>query len=490
MGKLRSLAGQTVSYGVSSILARVLNYALVPLHTAIFSPEEFGTISGLYAVAAFLNILLTFGMETTYFRFAAKTGEESIYQTAATLVLLLATLMCGTIFLLKSSFATFIGYPESQHLVGWLAIIIWIDASVAIPFARLRLEGKIGQFVFARVTNIGLIVLLNLLFLWLLPLLEDGVNFPVLSSLVQFMYDPALREGYVFLANLIASASLILLLNKPIRKIRFRIDRRFLKPMMLFTLPIVLTGFAGTLNDQLDKILIPIFLSKADLGVYSAVFKLSIFMVLATQAFRYAGEPFFFTNAEDKAAPELFAKVLYYFVVVSVVIYLGVCLNMKLLAHIFIRDESMRAALYLLPLLLLGKLFFGVYINVSIWFKIKDKTYFGTAFALIGASITVAINVLLIPRIGYLASALACFTCYFVMTLLALYYGRKFFPVPYKVLPAMLYIFGSVAFVYLINSFSIGSFWYDAAVRFGIFLFTTLIILLFEKGRWRVLSFT
>jgi O-antigen/teichoic acid export membrane protein len=468
----------------------VLNYALVPLHTAIFAPEEFGTISGLYAVAAFLNILLTFGMETTYFRFATKTGKESIYQTASTAVLLLATIFCGIILLFPTSFASFIGYPEVPQLVSWLAVIVWIDALVAIPFARLRLEGKVGQFVLARVSNIVLIVVLNLFFLWLLPKIyqESGWS-PFLKSLAERLFDPKLREGYVFLANLIASASLILFLIKPISKIRIRMDGEYLQPMMYFTIPIVLTGFAGTLNDQLDKILIPLFMSKADLGVYSAVFKLSIFMVLATQAFRYAGEPFFFSNSEDKEAPELFAKVLYYFIVVSAVIYLGVCLNIRLLAYIFIRDEAMRSALYLLPLLLLGKLFYGVYINISIWYKIKDKTFFGTAFALVGATVTVLVNLLLIPVIGYLASAIACFLCYLIMTSLAYYYGRQYFPVPYKIVPAFIYIFGSALFVYLINSFALENFWIDSAVRFVVFIVILSIIALVEKRRWNLLSF-
>ena len=230
-------------------------------------------------------------------------------------------------------------------------------------------------------------------------------------------------------------------------------------------------------------------MSKADLGVYSAVFKLSIFMVLATQAFRYAGEPFFFSNAENKEAPELFARVLYYFVIASVVIYMGVCLNMDLLAFLFIRDEAMRAALYLLPILLAGKLFYGIYINISIWFKIKDKTYFGTIFALTGATITVVINVSMIPMIGYLASAIACLVCYLTMCALAWYFGRRYFPVPYKLGPAFLYILGSTIIIYFSMQVQLENFIYDSALNILVFLVITLTIVWFERRRFRILSF-
>ena len=213
MSKIRKLAGQTVSYGVSSILARILNYALVPLHTSIFSPAEFGTISGLYAFAAFMNILLTFGMETTYFRFATKTKDESVYTTAATLVISFSLLICGTIFLFQDSFAEAIGYGNESRLVGWLAIIVFIDAAMAIPFAWLRLENKVGRFVLARVANISIIVLLNLVFLWIFPMIDSEQIMGSLKPLMQNIYNPELRVGYVFLANLIASASLLIWLR-------------------------------------------------------------------------------------------------------------------------------------------------------------------------------------------------------------------------------------------------------------------------------------
>jgi O-antigen/teichoic acid export membrane protein len=489
MSKIRSLAGQTVSYGVSSILARILNYALVPLHTSIFSPAEFGTISGLYAFAAFMNILLTFGMETTYFRFATKTQDESVYSTAATMVISFSIIVCGVIYLFRESVAASIGYADDSLLVGWLAIIVFIDAAMAIPFARLRLENKVGRFVFARVTNITIIVILNILFLWIFPGIESGKFLSSLATVIEPLYNPELRIGYVFLANLIASASLIILLWSPVSKIRLQINQDYLRPMLIFTLPILLTGFAGTLNDQLDKILIPLYMTKADLGVYSAVFKLSIFMVLATQAFRYAGEPFFFSNAENKEAPELFARVLYYFVIVSVVIYLGVCLNMDLLAFVFIRDEAMRAALYLLPILLMGKLFYGIYINVSIWFKIKDKTYYGTIFALVGASITILVNITLIPVIGYLASALACLVCYLVMCTLAYIYGKRFFPVPYKLIPAFIYLAAAILIVYLSMQIKLDNFWYDSGLNILAFILITGLIFIIEKRKWNKLSF-
>ena len=265
--------------------------------------------------------------------------------------------------------------------------------------------------------------------------------FPQLESLVTHLINPEFGVGYVFLSNLLGNALIILILGKYFLQIGPRFSWQEIRPLLVYGLPLFLMGLAGIANEQADKMMIPALLpenfypgksSLAALGIYGASFKLSIFMLLAIQAFRYAGEPFFFSNADNKQAPELFARVMYYFVVVCVFILLAVSLNVDLLGNIFLRQESYREALFLVPILLFGKLLFGIYINLSVWFKLVDKTLAGTYISVTGALITVAVNWLLIPIIGYTGSAVASVICYGTMSLICWLWGRKNFPIPYR----------------------------------------------------------
>jgi len=477
MSQLKRLAGDTAIYGVSSILGRSINYLLVILHTSVFAREALGVISFLYAGVAIINVIYTFGMETAFFRFVNKTNSKKAYDSAATVVILISTVVSALIILFAEPITQALPYEDIENYVIWLAIILWIDGILAIPFAKLRQENKAKLFASVKVGNILINVILQLVFLLIIPSIGGFTS----------IYDPSIGVGYIILANLIANAMILPMLWKYLFSVRIKIDKEYLKPMLAYAFPILLMGLAGMINEMLDKILIENLLpdtfypdmdSTGALGVYSQTFKLSIFMMLGIQAFRYAGEPFFFNNAEDKNAPELFARVMHYFVVACLVVLILVSLNVNLIAEIFLRQPEYRVALYIVPILLFGKLFFGIYVNLNIWFKLTDKTIYGTHFSMMGAVVTVLGNVILIPIIGFLGSAITSVLCYFTMALACYLYGRKYYPIPYKFQNLLPYFIGAVVISVLSLSYNHDNFLIDSSIRI---IISVLIILLFYK---------
>ncbi|WKN41466.1 oligosaccharide flippase family protein [Tunicatimonas pelagia] len=487
MNPLKKLAGQTALYGVSTILGRVLNYALVPIHTSILTESQFGKMSELYAYVALFNILYTFGMETAYFRFASQKKYQSdqitIFRSALTWVLLISFTVSALLFWQAPTIAQWLGYPEDAHIVRWLAIIMLLDAFVAIPFAQLRLENKAKWFVITKLSNLGLQIGLQLFFLLLLPqLMNPSVWFASEEGVISV--------SYVFLANLIASLVTPLFLWQWLIKFRPVWDHRFIKPMLAYASPILLMGLAGMINERIDIILFADLLpenfypdktSLQALGTYGASVKLSIFMLLAVQAFRYAGEPFFFSGAEDKNAPSLFAQVMHYFTVFSILILVAVSINVELIGTIFLRSEGFRDALYVVPFLLFGKMLYGIYINLSVWFKITDRPIFGTIIASVGAVVTLVVNIGLIPVLGYLGCAVASISCYFIMCSVCYYYGRKYYPIPYFFGPSLTYLIAGIGLIYLSFAVDLTSVLGENGLNIGLTLLFTLIVFLREK---------
>lgn len=435
MSKLRSLASQTAVYGVSSILGRLLTYALVPLHTSIFGKAEMGTVTVLYGYVGMFLVVYTFGMETTFFRFANKDDLKKTLSQTGTFVIALSSLVTIGILLGAGSLIGLESVPGNAVYLQWLAVALWIDAILAIPFAMMRFENKAKVFATTKLINIFLTVGLQLIFLLLIPYLQDHGH-----EWLDFV--PELGIGYIFLTNLVSNLFLLFLLRKWVFKIQIAWPEwSSFRPLLIYATPIMITGLAGILNEQLDKILINDILpndfysdsnSLEAAGVYGQLFKLSVFMLLGIQAFRYAAEPFFFTQAKDKKAPELFSRVMHYFVLSCLAVLVLVTVNVDLIAYIFLRDKVFRVALYIVPVLLTGKLFYGIYMNLSIWFKLTDKTQYGTYFSLLGVIVTIVGNVLLIPIIGFVGSAWTSVACYFVMAVVCYYYGQKYYPIPYK----------------------------------------------------------
>lgn len=478
MSQIKQLAGQTAYYGISSILGRVLNFLLLPIWTARLVSGEYGAVTELYAYVALCLIVFTFGMETAFFRFSNKSNKKETYNSTATAVLINSLFFSSLIFFFSKQIASALGNGVEQLYVQYMAGILFIDGLIAIPFAKLRQEQKALKFALIKVSVISITIILNLFFIILLPDIADGKYLSGLKGTVDRFYDPSLGIGYIFIANLLANLLYLPLLWKELSQIRLKIHWATFKPMLVYATPIFLMGLGGMFNEQgYALILKHVFpedsgISGSDaLGVFSGAFKLSVVMMLGIQAFRYAAEPFFFSHAENKEAPSLFARIMHYFVVFNIVVLVAVALNTELIGDIFLRNDSYKEALFVLPILLVAKLFYGVYVNLSVWFKLTDKTIFGTYYALIGAIITLIGNLLLIKEIGYYGSAITAVACYGVMSLMCYLKGRKTFPIPYNFKPLFLYLLAAIIVIYSADLLIIDNKW----LSYGFKLFVSLV---------------
>ncbi|MGK7393347.1 MAG: lipopolysaccharide biosynthesis protein [Candidatus Cyclobacteriaceae bacterium M3_2C_046] len=494
MGHLKKLAGETAIYGVSSILGRMLNYLLVPIYTSYFAPAEYGIVTELYAYAAFLIIVYTYGMETAFFRFATHQAEQkkNIFNAAETSILLSSMLFSLILVLFASPIVNFLEYPGRERYVYWFAAILAIDALVAIPFARLRLEGKAIRFAVAKLINIGLNIFFNLLFIIGFLKIYQGEWLKGLQDEIQMFYRPDLGADYVFIANLIANAALLLILGDILLKIKLKLNWQTLKPMLIYAYPLLFMGLAGATNEMLSRALLKKLLpdnyyqdmsNLAALGVFGACYKLSVFMTLTIQAFRYAAEPFFFSRAKDKNSPLLFSDVMHWFIILGAFIFLTISLNLEIIAHLFLRSPQYWEGLPVVPILLLANLFLGIYFNLSVWFKLTDRTIYGTWIAATGAIITVGLNFLLIPLYGFEGSAVVTLITYLTMTIISYILGMRFYPIPYKIKKDLFIILGAVGVYYLVTSVEYPTYLLEKIVDIGVLAIFALIIYIMEKDR-------
>ncbi|RDV13201.1 polysaccharide biosynthesis protein [Pontibacter diazotrophicus] len=494
MSIAKKLVGQTAAYGLSSIVGRALNYLLVPIYTDVFLPEEYGVVSYLYAFVGFFNILYTYGMETAFFRYANKPGadRDKLYNEVLSLIICSSAIFTGILLLASGAIVDYKGYPEEyQSYINWLALILAIDAIVAIPFAKLRLQNKPIKFASIKLINILLTVGGNILFLVVFRHIYHGEYLQELRPLVEPLYDPDFGVGYIFLINLVANALLIPMLWKEFASLRFELNKEQLRPMLLYAYPLLFMGLAGMVNEVIDRILLEEWLPEsfypnktnmAVVGIYSACYKLSIFMTLAIQAFRYAAEPFFFSQAEEKDSPQSFALIMKWFVIACAFIFLFISANLEDFA-LLLRSPEYREGIMVVPVLLLANLFLGVYYNLSVWFKLTDKTRFGTYISFAGAAITIIFNLLLIPVLGYMGSAIATFICYFSMATASYLLGNRHYPIPYPTKTIISYILLATGLVWLALGVDIENFWLRHAYHLAVCAAFLVIVWLRERPR-------
>ena len=452
MSVLRKLAGQTAIYGASSIVARFLNYLLTPLYTSrgVFAPAAFGVITSLYAWTAFLNVVLTYGMETTYFRFATKHRDNPrIFATSAWLLAFTSSVFITVGLLCARSIAEAIGYPEQVFSVRMLIAIIGVEAATAVPLASLRLKERPWKFAGVNILSVVVTVVGNLfIFLYCKPRFDAGNS----DALVQAVYDPAIGVGYVFLINLIGSAVkfLLLLPEWPAPHLGRKdagFDAKLLRPMLAFGLPLLVAGLAGMTNETADRVLmkhlLPADVADAQIGIYGASYKLAILITLFIQAFRFAAEPFFFSHAKEKDSRETFARIMNIFVAVCMGAFLLVMLFLDLFKW-FIPNPAYWPGLVVVPILMMANVFLGIYYNQSVWYKLSDRTRAGSTISIIGAAITLVLLFWWIPIFGYLGAAWATFICYAAMAVVSYVWGQKHYPVPYNVRRVLGYMAGGV----------------------------------------------
>lgn len=442
---IKALAGQTVIYGLGTIVPRLLNYLLTPFYVRVFVSGEYGQISELYAWIALLLAILTFGMETTFFRFSQKEDSGKVFNNAETIVLLITAIFLVLYGFFYKSFAELIHYEFNTHYVLLLGIIVAIDAAAAIPFAMLRKENKAGRFSLIKTLNVLTNIFFNILFLVIIPEKSMMIAERIFGEQTSLLI-------WVFISNIIASLLNLILLSPQLSRLRISLDKELIVPMLKYSFPILLISLVGMVNEVADKILIKYLVTIPDettlammnitgeeyamqqLGIYSANFKLGVLMTIFIQMFRFASEPFFFGHAKDRNAPTLYAKVMTYFVIFCLLIFLGVMFYMDILQHFVGRNGSdYREGLRIVPIILIANMFYGIVFNLSIWFKLSDKTYYGTIIAVIGSIVTLLCFFILIPRIGYMGAAIAHLACYTVMMSVSYFWGQRIMPIPYQI---------------------------------------------------------
>ncbi|AKQ46871.1 polysaccharide biosynthesis protein [Rufibacter radiotolerans] len=495
MSIAKKLVGQTAAYGLSSIIGRALNYLLVPLYTGVFAPEEYGVVTKLYAIVAFLNIVYTYGMETAFFRFANKPGvdRQALYHKVQTLIITSSLVLTAAFVLYASPIAAALGYTGKEKYIIWLAITMAVDAISAIPFARLRLENKAARFAIIRLTNIFLVIGGNLFFLLFCRQVYEGKYLQELRPLITTIYDPELGVGYIFLVNMVANLLFIPMLWREFSDFKFKLDLKEMWPMLVYAFPILVMGIAGATNEMLSRLMLEDWLppnfypgvsNEKALGIFGANYKLAIMMSLMIQAFRYSAEPFFFSQAQEKNSPATFAMVMRWFVIVCALAYLGISANLDIFQY-FLGQKAYRTGMEVVPVLLLAYLFNGVYYNLTVWFKLTDRTHYGTYITIFGAIVTVVANFLLIPVLGYMGSAIAAFLCYFTMSVVCYVIGQKYFPVPYPLMAIFGYLGLATGLIWLANVVEIDNFWLGNAYHIGLCLVFLAVVWVVEKPKVR-----
>ena len=485
MSVLKKLAGQTAVYGVSSILGRLLNYLLVPLYTGLFTTYEYGIVSEFYAYVAFLVVLLTFGLETTFFRFVNKSNDpEKTFNQIFSLVIVINGVFLILVLLFSQAIANWMLFPEYSNFVVWFAFILVFDSSSSMLMAKLRHQENAKKFAIIQFASIGLNILLNLIFLLYAKQAVDAGETDGIAALI---YSPAIGIGYIFIANLASSLLKPLLLYKELSAYKFTLDKSQSKALLIFALPLAIAGFAGIVNETIDRLLIKRILLKdgleyaeSQLGIYSANYKLSILITLFIQAFRYAAEPFFFAQEKNEDRAKVYAKVMNYFVITVTSIFLIVSLNLEIFKW-FIPNEAYWEGLVVVPILLLANVFLGIYFNQSIWYKLADKPKFGAYIAVGGAIVTIVLNVVTIPYLGYVGSAWTTLIVYFGMCIASWYFGQKHYPIKYNIRKVLLYLFSSIVLVVLGLILSFESFVLTFSLHFILICIFIGIVLFIER---------
>jgi O-antigen/teichoic acid export membrane protein len=441
MENLKSLAKDTAIYGLSSIIARFINYLLVPIQTARFAASggEYGIITNVYAYVSLLIILLTFGMETTFFRFMSKEGEDpkKVYSTTLTMVMMTSLVSTLLVMLFLHPIASVVGYADHPEYVAVMYVTVAIDAFMAIPFAYLRYLHKPIKFAMLKIINILMNIALNILYLIILPALKLNL-FGIYDE--QFTLDVA----FVFYINLFCTCATLLMLWKEWGTIPFKIDKVTCKRMFNYTWPLLVMGLAGQLNQAASQILFPYFFdgsqeeARAQLGIYGACIKIAMIMVMITQAFRFAYEPFVFGKSKDKDNRETYAQAMKFYLVFTLLAFLMVMGYLDILK--FLVGESYWEGLRVVPIVMAAEIMFGVFFNLSFWYKLTDRTIWGAYFSGIGAVVLIVIDILLIPRFSYMACAWAGFAAYATSMILSYFIGQRYYPITYPIKDMTIYL--------------------------------------------------
>ena len=443
MSGMKSLAKDTAIYGLSSILGRFLNWCFVFLYINVLkTTAEYGIVTNLYAYMALLLILLTYGMETGFFRFANDREEKDplkVYTTGLISLATSSTLFFVAVWVFRAPLAGILGYPEHTDYVWMMALIIAMDAFSALPFAYLRYQKRPVRFAAIKLLSIFLNIVFNLFFILLCPWL-----YKIHPEWISWFFNPDFLVGYILVSNVISSGAILLVLVPEIFGIHYRFDARVLKRMLRYSFPLLILGIAGIMNQTFDKMFYPVLASgrpdaMSELGIYGAVYKIAIVMVMFTQAFRFAYEPFIFSKNREKGEgnKQAYSDAMKYFIIFGLLIFLGVMFYLDIVKYFM--PPAYYVGLAVVPIVMLADLFFGIFFNLSLWYKLTDRTQWGAWFSLFGFVITAVMNIAFVPRFGYMACAWAAFVCYLCMMVASYFIGQRIYPIRYDLRSAFVY---------------------------------------------------
>jgi O-antigen/teichoic acid export membrane protein len=493
---IKKLAGQTLWYGLPSIVSRFLGY-LINLSLPIFfaQPASTADLTQVYAIIPFLNVVVTYGLETAYFRFSQETDQRRLYNTLSLSLLGSTLFFTALLFIFKDNIAAWANLENHPEYINWMAWIVFFDALCTLAFARLRQENRPKRYAFARLSGVLLNIIIVILFLAIIP--DYAKANP--DSFLGTFYRKDIGIGYYLIANLAGSILTFLLLRKEFMQIRFEFDREIWKRVMVYAYPLVIVGLGGIVNDMMSRLIyqhvvdLPEQQAKEQLGIFANIIRLSILITIAIQAFRMAAEPFFFNRSKEENAPRVYARVMKFFVLVCCFLFLGISLYIDLVKWFFIAIERPRwvQGLYVVPLFALGNIFLGIYYNLSIWYKLTNKNMMGAFITLAGAAITVVLNIILIPRLQYTGAAIATFSCYLFMMITSYVLGQKHYRVPYARRKLVAYILLSVL-IYLAHRGIVSLWdnpWFNIAAATALFAFFAGFVANIEKKELQQLPF-
>lgn len=452
MSVLRKFASQTMIYGLSTIVSRLINFILTPIFVHKFPANIYGVFTHLYSWAAMLNAVLAFGMETTFFRYLHKHEDNrtTVYANTFTTILMVSGLFLLTLLAFSSGIATWLNngvyHPDYETYVWLFGFILVADALAIIPFASLRADERPIRFSIIKLANILTVLGANIVFLFVIPYFIETDN-----GFARFA-EPWYRQGwlgYVFIANLIGSVFTLLLLIPELLRVRLRLDRKMVIDMVAYSFPVLVANISFIINEHIDKMLLPKLIpgerGQTDLGIYGAVSRIAVFLSVFVQAFRLGAEPFFFSYAKNENARRTYSRIMEYFIIAMVVVMVGITANIEWLKH-FIRGGSVEqqaiywSGLQVVPILLMGYVMLGVYMNLSIWYKLSDQTRFGLYISGMGALVTLLLNIIFIPMYSYVAAAWVTVVAYGFMITLSYLWGQSRYPIPYKVPKGLAYL--------------------------------------------------
>jgi O-antigen/teichoic acid export membrane protein len=452
---IKKLAGQTLWYGVPTIVRRFLGYIMNLTLPLIFAqPSKTADLTQVYAIIPFLNVLFTYGLETAYFRFSRDGDHKNLYNTLSVSLIGSTIFFTGLLFIFKDKIADWANLDDHPEYISWMAAIIFFDAISTLAFARLRQENRPKRYAYATLAGVLLNIFVVALFLAIIP---GYVQKHPLSFLGTF-YNKNIGIGYYLIGNLAGSVLTFIILRKEFVQIRFSFDPVLWKKVMQYAYPLVIVGMGGMINDMLSRLIyqhvvdLPEQQAKNELGIFGNIYRLAVLITIMIQAFRMAAEPFFFSQSKEENAPRTYARIMKFFVIACCFMFLFISLYIDVVAWFFeaINKPAWKEGLTIVPLLALGNIFLGVYYNLSIWYKLTNKNMMGAAITIAGAVITIVLNILLIPKWHYLGAAIATFCCYLFMMIVSYWLGQKYFPIPYARKKLMAYL-AVVVILYLLH---------------------------------------